>query len=55
MGQAKLNLYAKFLKDLGPLLWVARFGLLALLILHMFLSIRLKTVRRPGPAHSLRS
>src|SRR5436305_13937749 len=35
-GQEKLNSYAKFLKDLGPLLWAARFGLLALLILHMY-------------------
>lgn len=43
MGQTKINLYAKFLKDLGPMLWVARFGLLALLVLHMLLSIRLKT------------
>src|SRR5438309_10930226 len=42
MGQEKLNLYAKFLKDTGPLLWVARFGLLVLLLLHMILSIRLK-------------
>jgi succinate dehydrogenase / fumarate reductase cytochrome b subunit len=41
-GQDKINHYAKLLKDMGPLLWVARFGLLAMLILHMFLSIRLK-------------
>jgi succinate dehydrogenase / fumarate reductase cytochrome b subunit len=40
-GQAKINNYAKFLKDLGPLLWVARIGLLALLAIHMTLSIRL--------------
>jgi len=42
MGQDKINHYAKLLKDMGPLLWVARLGLLAMLILHMFLSIRLK-------------
>ena len=28
-GPEKLNTYAKFLQDLGGLLWVARFGLLA--------------------------
>ena len=42
MGQDKLNNYAKFLKDLGPMLWVARIGLLLLLVVHMYLSIRLK-------------
>lgn len=42
LGRDKLNHYAKFLKDLGPGLWAARFGLLALLILHMVYSIRLK-------------
>ena len=31
-GQEKINNYAKFLKDMGPLLWVARIGLLVLLI-----------------------
>jgi succinate dehydrogenase / fumarate reductase, cytochrome b subunit len=41
MGQDKINTYAKFLKDLGPLLWVARIGLLVLLVLHLVLSIRL--------------
>ena len=51
-GQDKLNHYAKFLKDLGPLLWAARFGLLVLLLLHMFLSIRLRraaALARPIP------
>src|SRR5439155_7865184 len=52
MGRDKLNTYAKLLKDMGPLLWAARFGLLALLVLHVILSIRLKLLAyraRPIP------
>jgi succinate dehydrogenase / fumarate reductase cytochrome b subunit len=52
MGQARLNHYAKFLKDLGPTLWAARFGLLVLFVVHVALSIRLKqraTEARPIP------
>jgi succinate dehydrogenase / fumarate reductase, cytochrome b subunit len=41
-GADKINRYAKFLKDLGPGLWAARIGLLILLIVHMFFSIRLQ-------------
>lgn len=41
MGQDKINHYAKFLKDLGPLLWLARIVLLIFLVVHMVLSIRL--------------
>ena len=32
-GADKLNAYAKWLHDLGPLLWVARIGLLAVFVL----------------------
>jgi succinate dehydrogenase / fumarate reductase cytochrome b subunit len=50
LGQGKLNYYAKALKDLGPLLWIARLGLLALLVLHVVLSIRLTLrARRARP------
>ena len=35
-GPEKLNGYAAFLKGLGPLLWVMRFGLLACLVLHVW-------------------
>ncbi len=41
-GPDAINSYARFLKDLGPLLWVARIGLLALVLLHLSLAIRLK-------------
>jgi succinate dehydrogenase / fumarate reductase cytochrome b subunit len=41
-GAKKINEYAKFLKDLGPMLWVARIGLLVVLITHMLLSLSLK-------------
>ena len=41
-GQDKLNDYAKFLKDLGPVLWALRIGLLIVFVLHVVLAIRLK-------------
>ncbi|MCI0638704.1 MAG: succinate dehydrogenase cytochrome b subunit [Gemmataceae bacterium] len=41
-GPDSINSYAKFLKDLGPLLWIMRFGLLFLFVLHIVLAIRLK-------------
>ncbi len=41
-GAEKLNEYAKFLKDLGPMLWVARIGLLVILLTHMLLTLSLK-------------
>ena len=50
MGQAKINHYARFLKDLGPLLWLARIVLLIFLVLHMAISIRLTLrARRARP------
>ena len=36
-----LNGYAEHLKSLGPLLWVARIGLLFILIVHLSLALRL--------------
>ncbi|TGL74042.1 succinate dehydrogenase cytochrome b subunit [Leptospira jelokensis] len=41
-GPEKLNTYAKFLKDLGPLLWVARIGLLVAFVGHVCTAILLK-------------
>lgn len=41
-GAEKLNAYAKFLKDLGPLLWVARIGLLVAFVGHVVVAIQLK-------------
>ncbi len=40
-GANDINGYAKFLKSLGPLLWVARIGLLAIFVLHMYLALKL--------------
>jgi succinate dehydrogenase / fumarate reductase cytochrome b subunit len=42
LGQDAVNKYAKFLKDQGALLWVARIGLLTLFLLHIVIAIRLK-------------
>jgi succinate dehydrogenase / fumarate reductase, cytochrome b subunit len=41
-GRDALNSYAHMLKELGPILWAMRLGLLACLILHMYCSITLK-------------
>ncbi|TGL57434.1 succinate dehydrogenase cytochrome b subunit [Leptospira ognonensis] len=41
-GPEKLNAYAKFLKDLGPLLWVARGGLFVAFFGHVAVAILLK-------------
>jgi succinate dehydrogenase / fumarate reductase cytochrome b subunit len=40
-GQDVINLYALHLRDLGPLLWVARIGLLAVFVTHIALAISL--------------
>ena len=45
-GAEKLNAYAKWLHDLGPLLWVARIGLLAVFVLHVLTGIRLARANR---------
>jgi succinate dehydrogenase / fumarate reductase cytochrome b subunit len=41
-GREALNSYALFLKERGGLLWAARFGLLAVFVLHIWLAVRLK-------------
>ncbi len=45
-GPAALNEYAKKLHDLGPLLWVARLGLLGMAGLHIWSAIKLTTENR---------
>jgi succinate dehydrogenase / fumarate reductase cytochrome b subunit len=53
-----LNSYAEHLKALGPLLWVARVGLLIALIVHLSLALRLfvrNREARPVPYHYERS
>lgn len=41
LGPDAINLYAKKLHDLGPLLWVARIGLLVLIALHIYFTMLL--------------
>lgn len=45
-GPAALNEYAKKLHDLGPLLWVARLGLLGMVGLHIWSAIKLTAENR---------
>src|SRR4051812_24255255 len=43
-GRESLNSYALFLKDLGPLLWTARIVLLAIFVIHIYVSLKLKAI-----------
>ena len=45
-GAEAYNGYADFLHNLGPILWVARLGLLAAFIVHMALTIRLSILNK---------
>src|SRR5262245_29761458 len=42
LGREPFNHYAHSLKSMGPLLWIARGGLLTFLLIHLFLSLRLQ-------------
>jgi succinate dehydrogenase / fumarate reductase, cytochrome b subunit len=44
-GPAKMNGYAAFLKSTGELLWVARLGLLAALVLHVLMAYQLTRIK----------
>jgi succinate dehydrogenase / fumarate reductase, cytochrome b subunit len=46
IGQDRINTYAKFLHDLGPILWVIRAFLLAAFITHIVATIQLARVNR---------
>src|SRR5262245_51976937 len=39
LGRDVFNHYAHSLKSMGPLLWIARGGLLAFLLIHLFVSL----------------
>jgi len=41
LGPDWINSYAKHLQDLGPMLWVIRFGLLGVVVLHIFFTMLL--------------
>jgi succinate dehydrogenase / fumarate reductase cytochrome b subunit len=49
-GPEALNGYAKKLHDLGPLLWVIRFGLLATVVLHIVATVQLTAANRAARA-----
>lgn len=42
IGREALNKYALAIKEMGPLLWLARGGLLAIFLMHILLALRLK-------------
>jgi succinate dehydrogenase / fumarate reductase, cytochrome b subunit len=46
MGRNQINTYAKFLHDLGPILWVIRAVLLAALVTHVVATIQLANENR---------
>lgn len=45
-GPDKINGYAKWLHDLGPMLWVMRIGLLAIFVLHVLTALRLSRANK---------
>ena len=46
MGPDALNEYAKNLRELGPLLWLARIGLLLIIVMHINSAIYLTRLNR---------
>ena len=46
VGPEAFNLYAEKLADLGPLLWVARIGLIVAAVAHIYTAIRLARMNR---------
>ena len=53
-GRDAINTYGEKLKETGPLLWAVRFGLLALLLVHLYFTISMslenKAARKTGYA-----
>src|SRR5688572_13187158 len=46
LGRDKLNAYAKGLQDLGPVLWIARIGLIVMFVVHVVTAFRLWSENR---------
>ncbi len=46
VGRDKLNHYAEMLKDLGPVLWAMRLGLLTMFVLHVATAIKVTAANR---------
>jgi succinate dehydrogenase / fumarate reductase cytochrome b subunit len=46
MGQDRINAYAKFLHDLGPIIWVVRVILIAAFVTHIVATIQLAQENR---------
>ena len=61
IGQDRINAYAEFLHDLGPILWVIRIFLLAAFVTHIVATIqlaqenRLAKLQKYAVAHHQRS
>ena len=51
LGQDAINAYARKLQELGPVLWIARMGLLVAFVAHIGLTIRLKIRQRKARPH----
>jgi len=51
LGQDQINFYAKFLHDLGPILWVIRLVLLAAFVTHIVATIQLARENRLAKPH----
>jgi succinate dehydrogenase / fumarate reductase cytochrome b subunit len=46
LGRDQINAYARGLRDLGPLLWIARAGLIVLVLIHIAAAISLTRANR---------
>lgn len=46
LGPDAINAYAQKLQQLGPLLWVARLGLLVIFVVHLFMGLRLALLNK---------
>ena len=50
LGAEALNAYSQGLADLGPLLWVARLGLIAVAVVHVVVTLQLAAANREAGA-----
>ena len=52
LGPDWINGYSQHLRDLGPLLWAARIGLLALLVVHLYFTISITLENKAARPHA---
>ena len=53
-GRDAINSYAKGLKDLGPLLWIARAGIVVFFVAHIYFTIRLSIENKRRASMNMR-